>query len=197
MPSNEAEPSLSPEHGRTLLQLARASIRHGLVHRRPAPLDLAEYAPEFRQPRATFVTLLHETRLRGCVGTLDARRPLALDIVHNAYAAAFQDPRFPPLDAFEFGRLRLRLSLLTPPAPFYAASEAELRAKLVPFEDGIILREGSRHGTLLPSVWESLPEPARFVEHLKLKAGLPRTYWSDTIRLWRYRTELIDEDTGH
>lgn len=184
--------ALSPEHGRVLLELARASIRHGLTYRRPPVVDLDGYVPEFSLPRATFVTLIHSARLRGCIGNLEPCRPLAVDVAHNAFAAAFRDPRFPPLREIELDRLELHLSLLTPAMPLVFASEAELIAQLVPFEDGLILTEGSRRGTFLPSVWESLPEPVRFLEHLKLKAGLPRDYWSDTIRIWRYRAEVID-----
>jgi AmmeMemoRadiSam system protein A len=196
MPLSKAQRNLSPEHGQTLLALARASIRHGLVYRRPALIDLDDYAPEFSLPRATFVTLIHKTRLRGCIGNLEPCRPLAVDVAHNAYAAAFQDPRFPPVAEVEFERLELHLSLLTPATPLRVASEAELIVQLVPFEDGLILEEGARRGTFLPSVWESLPEPARFVEHLKLKAGLPRNYWSDTIRVWRYGAEILGEESG-
>jgi AmmeMemoRadiSam system protein A len=192
MSSNNAVRTAHPEHGRILLELARNSIRHGLVHRRPLVVDLDEYAPEFSLNRATFVTLTQNSQLRGCIGSLEAYRPLAIDVAHNAFAAAFQDPRFPPVsDSSELDRLDLHLSLLTPAEPLVFASEADLLAQLVPYEDGLIFADGPRRGTFLPLVWESLPDPVQFLEHLKLKAGLPRNHWSDTVRVWRYRAEVI------
>lgn len=187
--------SLTPEQGRLLLDLSRDSIRHGLAHRRPLVVDLDEYEPVFRTDRASFVTLNLGGQLRGCIGSLQAHRPLVVDVSHNAYAAAFQDPRFPPVTDGECGQLDIHISLLTPPEPFPVASEADLLAKMVPFEDGLILAEGNRRGTFLPAVWESLPDPVQFLAHLKAKAGLPVNYWSETLRVWRYRAEVIGEDS--
>lgn len=191
MSSNNPSGTLSPESGQILLDLAGESIRHGLAHRRPLVVDLDGFAPEFTLKRATFVTLTQGSQLRGCIGTLAAVRPLAADVAHNAFAAAFQDPRFPPLDAQEFECLDIHLSLLTPATPLSFASKADLLGQLVPFEDGLILEDSGRRGTFLPSVWEALPDPVQFLEHLKLKAGLPRDHWSDTVKIWRYRTEII------
>jgi AmmeMemoRadiSam system protein A len=174
------------------LDLAVASIGHGLRHRCPCPVDLEGLAAEFGLLRATFVTLTRHSQLRGCIGTLQACRPLAVDIAHNAYAAAFRDPRFPPVEEQEFGTLDIHLSLLTPAVPLRFASESDLLGQLVPFVDGLILEDGSRRGTFLPSVWESLPEPKAFLEHLKLKAGLPKDHWSPTLTIARYRAEVIE-----
>lgn len=194
MSSNNTNHALDPEQGRLLLGLSRQSIRHGLAHRRPLVVDLDEYAPELRVERATFVTLNLAGQLRGCIGSLQAHRPLVVDVAHNAYAAAFQDPRFPPVSDAECGRLDLHISLLTPPEPFPVATEADLLARMVPFEDGLILADGDRRGTFLPAVWEALPDPAQFLAHLKMKAGLPANHWSDTLRVWRYRAEVVGED---
>ncbi|MGZ8216034.1 AmmeMemoRadiSam system protein A [Methylomagnum sp.] len=194
MSSNNPNGGLSSEQGRLLLDLSRQSIRHGLAHRHPLPVDLDGYAPELRIERATFVTLNLHGQLRGCIGSLQAHRPLVVDVSHNAYAAAFQDPRFPPVSDGECDRLELHISLLTSPEPFPVASEADLLAQMVQFEDGLILADGHRRGTFLPAVWESLPDPAQFLAHLKMKAGLPANHWSDTVRVWRYRAEVIGED---
>lgn len=191
MSSNNPSSSLAPAHHSVLLGLAWESIRHGLRHHRPPVVDLDGYAPELGQPRASFVTLQLDSQLRGCIGSLEAHRPLVVDVAHNAFAAAFRDPRFPSVDESEFARLELHISLLTPPAPLVFDSEADLLARIVPGEDGLILADGPHRGTFLPAVWESLPDPVQFLEHLKLKAGLPRGYWSDTLRVWRYRTEVI------
>lgn len=192
MSSNSDTPSLAPAHYPVLLGLARESIRHGIRYSRPLAVDLDGYARELSQPRASFVTLELDSRLRGCIGSLEAHRPLLADVTHNAYAAAFRDPRFPPVSESEYGRLELHLSLLTPAVPLVFDSEADLLAQIVPRQDGLILADGPRRGTFLPAVWESLPDPVQFLEHLKLKAGFPRNYWSDTLRFWRYHTEVIE-----
>ncbi len=185
--------SLSAEHQSYLLNLARESIRHGILHGRPLPVNLENLQAELKEKRATFVTLKKYGELRGCIGMLEAIRPLAEDIACNAYAAAFQDPRFPPVEPWELDQLEIHLSLLTPAEPMQFRSEQDLLSQLHPGVDGLILVEGHRRGTFLPSVWEQIPEPKHFLEHLKLKAGLPAAYWSNSLRCFRYLAELVEE----
>lgn len=181
---------LGAAHRNTLLRVAEASIRHGFIHVLPLPVRAEDYPEVLRQPRATFVTLLDDRdELRGCIGALEARWPLVEDVARHAFAAAFEDPRFLPVQLEELGRLTLSISILSPAVALPAASEAELIAALRPGIDGVILREGARRSTFLPSVWEQLPEPHQFLAHLRMKAGLPPDYWSDTFRFERYTTE--------
>jgi AmmeMemoRadiSam system protein A len=182
---------LNPQQAQILLDLAKRSIRHGLETGKPLKIDPADFSPELLEPRATFVTLHKHRQLRGCIGMLKAVRPLAEDIAENAFASAFKDYRFPPLSADEFDQLEIHLSILTPPEPIAFTSEEDLLAQLRPGEDGLIIEEGGRRGTFLPSVWENLPDPKQFLRHLKQKAGLPADYWSDNLRFYRYRTEMI------
>ena len=183
--------SLTKEHQQRLLDLARKSIQHGLQTGRPLKVSLADYPAELTEQRATFVTLQKHQQLRGCIGMLEAVRPLVEDIAENAFLAAFRDPRFPPLTDDEFGELEIHLSILTPATPLAFTSEQDLINQLQPGIDGLILQEVHRRGTFLPSVWEQLPEPEQFLRHLKQKAGLPSDYWSETIKMYRYRTEMI------
>ena len=182
-------PEFMEDEREALLLIAYESIHSGLDTRRPAIIDVAALPPRLSAKRASFVTLQAEGKLRGCIGTLEPRRSLVEDVSHNAYAAAFQDVRFPPLQADELATLSLQVSVLSAPAPLGIDSEAMLLAQLRPGIDGLILQEGAFTSTFLPSVWESLPEPERFLGHLKLKAGLAAQYWSATIRFWRYTTE--------
>ena len=184
--------SLTEDQQNYLLKLALDSIRHGLEYGRPLRVEMANLPEELKAVRATFVTLEKLGELRGCIGRLEAARPLAEDIAENAYSAAFQDPRFPPLRESELDLLEIHLSLLTPAEPMAFTSEQNLLDQMQPGLDGLILAEGSRRGTFLPSVWEQLPEPVEFLKHLKLKAGLPSSYWSDTLKVWRYRTEVVE-----
>jgi AmmeMemoRadiSam system protein A len=179
------------QQAQILLDLAKDSIRHGLQSGTPLKINPADFPPELLLPRATFVTLHKHRQLRGCIGMLKAVRPLAEDIAENAFAAAFRDYRFPPLSADEFDQLEIHLSILTPPEPIAFTSEEDLLAQLRPGEDGLIIEEDGRRGTFLPSVWENLPDPKQFLRHLKQKAGLPADYWSDNLRFYRYRTEMI------
>lgn len=172
-----------------LLALAEASIRHGLQHGRPLPVDSAAYTAPLQQQRASFVTLLKQGQLRGCIGHLEATQPLVADVAANAYSAAFQDPRFPSVTAAELPLLDIHLSLLTPAQPLTFDSEADLINLLRPGKDGLILEEGHHRGTFLPSVWAQLPDPKAFVTQLKIKAGLPANHWSENIRVFRYTTE--------
>ncbi len=172
-----------------LLDLARASIKYGLDNGHPLPVDAADYVQELQQERACFVTLNLHGSLRGCIGHLEAVQPLVKDVVDNAYAAAFRDPRFPPLEKRELQGLEIHISILTPAHPLTFASEAELLSMLRPGVDGLILEDGANRGTFLPTVWESLPDPKSFLEQLKVKAGLRPGYWSDSISVSRYETE--------
>jgi AmmeMemoRadiSam system protein A len=126
------------------------------------------------------------------VGSLEATRSLVEDVAHNAFASAFRDSRFEPLSEQEEADLDLHLSILTPPEPLPCRSEAELLSKLRPGIDGLILEDGRHRATFLPSVWESLAEPKKFLAELKRKAGLKEDHWSDAIRFQRYRAESVE-----
>lgn len=179
-----------------LLDLAEASIRHGLEYGRPLTPDVKEFPAIPPEPGACFVTLHSHGELRGCIGSLQAHQPLIEDVAHNAYAAAFSDPRFPPLHVSELAGLEIHLSLLSPASPLTFESEEALLQQLRPGEDGLILEEGRQRGTFLPSVWEQLPAPELFLQHLKQKAGLPPDYWSDTLKVSRYTTESFGRKVG-
>ncbi len=172
-----------------LRAIARASIRSGLDRRAPSALSLDGLPPELLAPRASFVTLEIADRLRGCIGSLEARRPLAEDVHRNAYAAAFEDSRFPPLRPDEFDELAIHISILQPAEPLLVDSEEALVRALRPGRDGLILQCGPRRATFLPAVWEDVPNPRDFVRHLKYKAGLPPNEWPAEMRCWRYETE--------
>lgn len=185
---------LSDTQRRQLTNIAWQSLRHGLAHGRPLPVDVAAYDETLSAPGASFVTLHRLGRLRGCIGSLEAQRPLVTDVAHNAFSAAFRDPRFPPLDETETADLTLDISVLGTPETMTFSSEQDLLQQLRPGVDGLILEEHGQRGTFLPSVWESLPQPADFLRQLKRKAGLPENYWSDTLRVWRYTTETFAGD---
>jgi uncharacterized protein len=128
------------------------------------------------------------------MGMLAACRPLAVDVAENACAAAFEDPRFEPLTEEEFEKVEIHISVLSPPEKVTFHSETDLLSKIRPGVDGLILQEGRQRGTFLPCVWDELPDPAQFLMHLKMKAGLPPRYWSDTLQISRYTAAYFPAD---
>ena len=196
VPISSIESSYTPSEKKLLLRVARDSIFHGVETGGALAVTATEYPASLQAHRATFVTLELDKSLRGCIGALDATRPLVEAVARHAYAAAFCDPRFKPLTAAEFAGVALEISVLSPPQPMTISSEADLLQQLRPGIDGLILEENARRETFLPSVWESLPKPRNFLRHLKAKAGLSKSYWSDTIKVLRYTTELINLETA-
>jgi len=163
--------TLAP-HAAGLIGLARESVRHGLERGQPLDISAADLEPALRTTAASFVTLHIDDALRGCVGSIEARLPLAEDIARNAFFAAFHDTRFDPLHEREFAALDIEISVLGPPEPIGFATEAELLRRLAAGRDGLILEQRGRRGVFLPQVWEDLPDPVDFVGQLKLKAGI-------------------------
>jgi AmmeMemoRadiSam system protein A len=177
--------------GAVLLQLARAEIAQalGLNSDIARPQDAAWLA----DLGASFVTLTKAGELRGCIGTLEAHRPLIEDVRNNARAAAFEDPRFFPLRREEFAEISVEVSLLSAPEPLAVETEAEALARLRPHIDGVVLAYGWHRATFLPQVWEDLPKPREFLRQLKRKAGLPVDFWADNLLLSRYDVQKWKE----
>jgi len=179
------------ELGTTLLTLARNAIaacfgQPGSATTIEATAGPGVDLPELHEIGATFVTLTQRGQLRGCIGSLEAWRPLLADVQENARSAALRDPRFNPLTAEELPLTRVEVSLLTPAEPMSFTSEADALAQLRPDRDGVIFSAGRHRSTFLPQVWEQLPDPAVFMAHLKQKSGLPANYWGPDVHLQRY-----------
>jgi len=179
---------LNIDDKKCLRSIAKSSIDYGLQHQQALPINLSDYSELLQVDGASFVTLNINGQLRGCIGTLEAHQPLVKDVAEHAFAAAFQDPRFPSLTRDEFEKLDIHLSILTPATPIHFTSEKDLLAQLRPGVDGLILQAGYNKGTFLPSVWEQLSTPADFLKHLKVKAGLNMNDWPDNVQVFRYET---------
>ena len=177
--------------GAVLLQVARAEIAQSLGL--DAQITLPQDAPWLTARGASFVTLTKAGELRGCIGTLEAHRPLIEDVRNNARAAAFGDPRFTPLRREEFNAVSVEVSLLSPPERLAVETEAQALARLRPQIDGVVLEYAGHRATFLPQVWEHLPEPRQFLQQLKRKAGLPVDFWADTLRVSRYAVQKWKE----
>lgn len=171
-----------------MLRIAAASIKYGLQHFQAPDVNLNQYSEKLTDNYATFITLEINGHLRGCIGSLLAHRPLAEDISSNAYAAAFQDPRFSPLEQSEYENLDIHVSILSTPEKMEFDSEQSLLNQIQPGIDGLILTDDGHRATFLPSVWESLTSKELFLSELKQKAGLNKNHWSNTIQFEKYTT---------
>ena len=184
---------MSTEEGKILLPIARAAISRTLG----VPQTADESAPWLAEYGACFVTLTQYGELRGCIGTLEAHRPLLADVKSNAVSAALRDPRFAPLTASELDITTVEISLLSATQPMEVQHEADALAQLRPGVDGIVFEYGSYRSTFLPQVWEQLPQPHHFMAHLKRKAGLPDSFWAEGVRLSRYTVTKWSEKKEH
>lgn len=185
------------EQGRLLVALARDAIARKLGRSPSNPLSAGNPNPAWLdEPGAVFVTLTRHGDLRGCIGSLEAHRPLREDIQANAQAAAFGDPRFPPLSEDELDTTQVEVSILSRPEPMHFRDEADFLTQLRPGIDGVILEYGWHRATFLPQVWEQLPDPRQFLAQLKQKAGLASGFWTDDMRISRYSVEKFKEGTS-
>jgi len=178
----------------TLLHLARGAMESGVRGEKLPPLDKAALTPSLLEQGASFVTLTVHGELRGCIGALEAYQPLVDDVREHAVAAALEDPRFPPVRENELGRIQIEVSRLTPPVPLEYSDSRDLVAKLHPHVDGVILKSDFRRATFLPQVWEKLPNPEEFLDHLCAKMGARSNLWRTTkLQIFIYQVEEFHE----
>jgi AmmeMemoRadiSam system protein A len=197
VPPPSSEPDhLEPAELDVLFDIAQGAIMSGLRGGTPRPPAVDELPGSLRQPVNAFVTLLVDGALNGCIGSIDGNQSLGAAVAHHAWSAAFTDPRLPPLRAADYERLVIEISLLSPLQPLEARSREELLAALRPHTDGLVLEAGSRRGLFLPVVWEQLPDPEDFVDHLLLKAGLPGRSWPSAISAWRFTATRYSRRAG-
>ena len=176
-----------------LLRLARASIAQRLRHGTALQVQTADFPAHLAAKRACFVTLKIGTRLRGCIGAIQASQPLVQEVAVRACEAAFNDPRFEPLQADEFDQLKLHISILNPLQELRCRDRADLLRQLRSGIDGLLVEDGNAHATFLPAVWQSLPNKEAFLTQLMRKAGLAADYWSNTLRVHRYTCSSFGE----
>ncbi|USE38474.1 AmmeMemoRadiSam system protein A [Endozoicomonas sp. SCSIO W0465] len=195
----QIEPTESQK--RELLRLARKTISEGCTLGLP-PESLPERKESeesedrtdcFLQKAASFVTLQKRGQLRGCIGTTQAYRTLLDDVIHNAFASAFRDSRFPPVTENELTDIKIEISILTPQERMEVTDEKDLLQQLHPGIDGLLIRHPQYTATFLPQVWKQLPNPRQFLAHLKSKAGMAPGLWPEGMECFRYRCVKFEE----
>jgi len=176
---------LVPTDGAVLARLAEATVQARLLGR-PVPTAVPARAA-LAEPGASFVTLEAAGKLRGCIGTIEAARPLYLDVVRNAQRA-MRDPRMPPVEAAEWPALDVKVAVLTPGDTIPTGTRAEFVGALRPGVDGVLITDGPRRATFLPAVWAKLVDPERFVDSLLAKGGWPTDAWPAGLTASTYTT---------
>lgn len=181
------------EYGSQIIAAARRALQHAVKNEVYRP-QRKDYDEHLFDRGAVFVTLHKDGELRGCVGSLYPRQAVVADIAANARAAALEDGRFEPLAPEELDDIRVSVSLLTGYERINYSDEADLLEQMQPGVDGIVIRDGDRQGLFLPSVWEQLPDKKSFLNNLKLKAGMSPSFWSNDIKVYRFRTVEVKEN---
>jgi len=185
---------LSEDQQAQLLDLAREAVLCAASEEELPELDLEALPRGLRRTGASFVTLTKDGRLRGCIGSLEARRPLAVDVQQNALGAAVRDPRFPCVRPGEVEAITVEISVLSSPEPLSYDGLEDLCDKLRPGVDGVVIERGWQRATFLPQVWDKLPEARQFLHRLCMKAGLaPSAFGSGEVDVYTYQVEKFRE----
>lgn len=195
-PSPSPEPAVSPVEAEALLDIAAVTLEDALAGRPLALPALGSLPDELHRPTGAFVTLTVAGRLNGCIGTIEGHEPLGHAVARLALSAAFEDPRLPALRPEDRAHLTIELSLLSPLTPVPVRSRTELLEVLRPGHDGLVVEVCRRRGLFLPSVWEQVPHPEDFLDHLWLKAGLGPRAWPEGLRLFRFVTQRHERHVG-
>lgn len=162
-----------------LVLLARQTVesyaRNGEIPK--IDLDLPAQLPN---QAGVFVSIKKHGELRGCIGTTaPTRNSLRDEVVYNAISAAFQDPRFSPVEEEELGDLVYSVDVLGVPEP--VESLTQLNAQ----KYGVIVRKGRNSGLLLPDL-EGVNTVEEQVNIAKRKAGIAL---DEEVELLRFTVE--------
>ena len=185
---------LSSKEQNLLLKISREALEIGVQGGRLEPINLKKLPNILQEEGVTFVTLTSGGGLRGCIGALEATRPLAEDVQHHTIAAALNDYRFSPVKPDEIAEIRIEISYLTTPTSLSYEDPGDLVDKLRPGVDGVVIRDGMRRATFLPQVWEKIPDIETFLNMLCQKMGSKPELWKQKrIKVSTYQVEKFSE----
>lgn len=192
---------ISKKTQQILLQIARAAIASRLKIKFENPLEKGKIDDITRKllqkNYGVFVSLHINHELRGCIGIIETLDPLEKNLLEHALAAAFDDPRFDPLQPDEFEKIQIEISLLSPPKSLEYKGAQDLLKKLIPLKHGVVIRKSMFGATFLPQVWEQLPAKEDFLSHLCAKAGLDPDEWKlGDLKVTTYEAEVFSEQAG-
>ena len=186
---------LRSEERDILLNLANAAIVASVGEGSLPSIDHTALPPRLTEPGASFVTLHIGGQLRGCIGTIEAKLPLAEDVARNASSAALRDPRFPTVTLEEIGLIETEVSVLATPEIMLYKSSEDLLSRLKPGIEGVIVKKGARRATFLPQVWKKVEDAEDFLSRLCLKAHLTQDAWrSEELEILTYTVESFSRE---
>jgi AmmeMemoRadiSam system protein A len=184
--SEDSAHDIGPDGRRALLRIAREAISHFLETHGYLPYQTDR--DELKRASGAFVTLHKGERLRGCIGFIVSDKPLFTTVIEAAVSAAFEDPRFPPVQKQELGALEIEISVLSPPIAVGDVSE------IVVGRDGLIVSDGYHRGLLLPQVaTEYNWDIETFLSHTCMKAGLKPDAWRSGLSIQRFEAQVFNE----
>lgn len=183
-------------HKQSLLKIVKQSILTAIEQGKRYHPKREDFDNALFNKGASFVTIKKNGRLRGCIGSVIPNQSVAHSLSDNAFSAALNDKRFSRLTSEELKNIDFTISLLTNFEPIIFDSYSDLLSKIEPKTDGLIIEDGERQGVFLPSVWQQIPNKDDFITELKIKAGISPTYWSQKIKIYRFRTVEITNDNS-
>jgi AmmeMemoRadiSam system protein A len=182
---------LNKEEQEYLLELSRKTLESYL---KTGQKIEAENIPEkTKEISGCFVTLNKNHQLRGCIGHILPQESLYQCVIDNTISAAVHDPRFRPVQESELNAIEIDISVLSVPKKLDYKDAVDLKEKLVPLVDGVVLKKNMRSATYLPQVWEQLPDKEEFLSSLCEKAGLNGDCWTQNPEIQTYRAQVFKE----
>ncbi|MFH0867882.1 MAG: AmmeMemoRadiSam system protein B [Candidatus Woesearchaeota archaeon] len=193
--NNEEKELLTKQEQNFLLKLARDTIEHYLKTGKQPSVDKTKLTPALKKIQGCFVTLNKNHDLRGCIGHIFPQEELYKCVIDNSISAAVSDPRFNPVESNELKDIKIEISVLTVPKELKFSSGEDLKNKLRPMTDGVVLKQGFQQSTYLPQVWEQLPDKEEFLTSLCIKGGMNPNCWQDTkTEVSTYQAFVFEEE---
>jgi len=169
--------NLSDSDGEMLVKTARAVVTDFLKTKNKMKLD-KDFEESFSSNAGVFVTLNHQSNLRGCIGYPLPDKKLYNALQEAAISAATEDPRFPSVSFEELDQITFEVTVLTPPQEIEVLDPLEYPSKIKVGRDGLIVKSGFNSGLLLPQVPKEYGwNEEEFLGHTCEKAGLPKEQW--------------------
>jgi len=190
---SEKEELLTKEEQKFLLNLARETVESYVKNKKKPKVDETKLTPAMKKVQGCFVTLNKNNNLRGCIGHILPQEELYKCIIDNAVNAAVNDHRFNPVTEDELNDIEIEISVLTVPQRLEFSSGDDLKNKLRPNIDGIVLKSGFHQSTYLPQVWEQIPNKESFLSNLCMKGGMAIDCWKDkSTEVYTYQAFVFD-----
>lgn len=179
-------------HEEEIKTIAKEALTQAVFEGKKYKPSRKDYKDSIFDKGAVYITLKKQGQKRAWSGSVLATQSLAKNISENIYVAAKEDKRFENIKPQEMQDITITISLLSGFEEIKYKNEQDLLEKLVPEKDGIVIRSGNRQAVFLPSEWKEFPDKQRFLNELKLKAGMSPIYWSNKIKVYRFYTVEID-----